>query len=69
MIDGKEPAAHFCAFCGKVMGVYEPLIAIGNDQQARRTSRLSYREAPIPGVLVHEACYDMRQPWREEGAG
>ncbi len=59
----------FCAFCGKAMGVYEPLVAIGGEHNGRRTSRLQHRENPVDGVLVHEECFAKQQPWSGEATG
>lgn len=69
MISGEDFAVLFCAFCGKALGVYEPLILIGHDRSTLRTSRLNHREAPINGVMVHEDCYEKRQPWSETEGG
>jgi hypothetical protein len=66
MLSDADPGSSFCAFCGKALGVYEPLVVIGRDRSALRTSRLMQRETPIPGVLVHEDCYAKHQPWSEE---
>ena len=69
MISDGDPASPFCAFCGKVLGVYEPLILIGQGRQTTRTSRLNHPVAPADGVMVHEECYERRQPWGEERTG
>jgi hypothetical protein len=57
----------FCAFCGEIMGVYEPLILIGHDRSTVRTSRLSHRGTPDDVLMVHEDCYKRRQPWSDDG--
>jgi len=66
MVGNGNLAGPFCALCGKVLGVYEPLILIGSEQQVTRTSRLKHPHAPQSGVIVHESCYERRQPWSEE---
>ena len=60
-----DPPGPFCAFCGKALGVYEPLILIGRDQSAVRTSRSNRSGLPDEGLMVHEDCYEKRQPWSE----
>lgn len=69
MTSGHDLPAPFCSLCGKAMGVYEPLILIGRDRTAVRTSRLKHRGGQEGGLIVHEACYEKRQAWNEDGAG
>ncbi len=64
-----QPSALFCAFCGEVMGVYEPLVAVSGDRSTVRTSRLNHRDAPDAGILVHEDCFAKSQPWNLESSG
>ncbi len=59
----------FCVFCGKAMGVYEPLILIDRDRTATRTSRLRHGSPPPDGLMVHEDCYEQRQPWSDDALG
>ena len=66
MMSEGEPPGPFCAFCGTALGVYEPLILIGRDGQAIRTSRLAHTEGATGGVIVHKDCYAHRQPWSED---
>jgi hypothetical protein len=57
----------FCAFCGKPLGVYEPLIMIGRDQQVIRTSKLNH-SGEQTGVMAHEDCYEKRPSWSRRPA-
>ena len=59
----------FCAYCGDVLGVYEPVILVGSDRRATRTSRLNHPVPPPNGVMVHEGCYERRQNSSEEPPG
>jgi len=61
-----DPPDPFCAFCGEIMGVYEPLILIGRDHSAVRTSRLSHGGMPHDALMVHEDCFERRQPWSDD---
>jgi hypothetical protein len=69
MTGGEDPGAPFCAFCGKALGVYEPLVLIGHDRRATRTSRLKHAAEPTPGLMVHEDCFQRRGPWSDTGPG
>jgi len=55
-----------CAYCGDVLGVYEPVMLVGQDRRATRTSRLNHPVAPTDGVMVHEGCYERLQPGSED---
>ena len=66
MIDRRDKAGPFCAYCGKTLGVYEPLIVLSHDRQVTRTSRLNHPDSSAAGVMVHEDCYERSQPWSGE---
>ena len=59
----------FCAYCGDVLGVYEPVILVGQDRRATRTSRLNHPVPPTDGVMVHEGCYERHRHCSEERPG
>jgi len=61
-----DPVRQLCAFCGRVLGVYEPLILIGEDRRVTRTSRLAHRESPVAGVILHEDCYERSRSSAED---
>jgi len=65
MLSDGNPAGHRCALCGETIGVYEPLVLIGHDQQVSRTSRLKHPGTDLPGTLVHEDCYAGHRPSSE----
>jgi hypothetical protein len=46
-----------CARCDEVIGVYEPVIAV-HDDEVKKTSLAADRElAARPGKLYHAACW------------
>lgn len=46
-----------CAYCGDVLGVYEPIAVIINNQIVGIMSLASARELPVDRVvLVHKEC-------------
>jgi hypothetical protein len=57
----REIRAPRCAYCGEVVGVYEPMVLIVPEQPPRRTSRLAEDGLPAGSVVAHEACYDRRK--------
>jgi hypothetical protein len=66
MIDARDQAGPLCSYCGEVLGVYEPLIVVDHDRGATRTSRLNQGGSPPAGVMVHEQCYEQREPSSEQ---
>ena len=61
VFDGEDrwlPPAPRCRRCGEAIGVYEPVVHVG-DSLVRRTSRAAEPElCRGPGSCYHEACYD-----------
>lgn len=53
-----HPAAPRCGHCGHVIGVYEPLVVIGDGGEPRKTSRAAEPGfvAPVGGAF-HLDCY------------
>jgi hypothetical protein len=48
-----------CAYCGDVLGVYEPIVVTIRGQHAGRTSLAAVGGLPEDGVvLMHERCHD-----------
>lgn len=49
-----------CAYCGDVLGVYEPLVVLIRGEQAGRTSLAALGRLPAGDlVLIHEHCRDL----------
>jgi hypothetical protein len=47
-----------CDHCDKVIGVYEPVVVVGDDGGMRQTSRAAEPStASSSGCLYHHACY------------
>jgi hypothetical protein len=59
-----------CAYCGEIMGVYEPIRVLLPDASERHGSLLKLEvELQVPGVFaVHEGCYEMFMQARERGS-
>jgi hypothetical protein len=46
-----------CQHCGEVIGVYEPMVVL-TDEQARSTSRAAAQDdGALIGACYHRACY------------
>jgi hypothetical protein len=69
MINDRDPARQSCGHCGKVLGSYEPLMLIGQDGQATRTSLLHHPVIPPAGVMLHEGCFKPQEARSEERTG
>jgi hypothetical protein len=46
----------FCAFCGEVLGIYEPVILV-RPEEPPRTISLAVEEPPDDGITMHSGCY------------
>lgn len=60
-----------CAFCGEIVGVYEPACLIEADGRVREGSRLTLRaELERPGaVVLHAGCFSARREREQDGGG
>jgi hypothetical protein len=56
-----------CDECGDVIGVYEPLVLVGEDG-ALETSRAARPDAGASGEHYHRACYAKRGAAQAEPA-
>jgi hypothetical protein len=48
---------HRCDHCGGVLGVYEPIVVVVENESARTTSLLAERELDARARATHELCY------------
>lgn len=55
----------YCAHCGDVLGVYEPLVVIVAGTHAGRTSLAALGELSEDVVLMHERCHDDKTAVRD----
>ena len=51
-----RPEAVCCDYCGRMIGVYEPLVVF-DEGQARETSRAQEPGLSLTAMYFHRACY------------
>ena len=59
-----------CAYCGEIVGVYEPIRVVLPDADDLHGSLLKLEaELQAPGVIVvHEGCYEKFMHARDQGS-
>ena len=59
MLLAEAPEIVSCDYCGRAIGVYEPLVVF-HDSEVRETSRAAEAGLPLTAMYFHRGCFTIR---------